>query len=137
MIHYFKVNCIRDNLKLVREFVYTVLRNLSLSEVEINQMVLAVDEVCANLIIHAHQCDPKKAIEIHIKDNRGMVMFEIIDNETDSFDPSSYINPSLNKIVKERRKGGIGLILVNKIMDRVEVESANEQQIWRLSKQIQ
>ncbi|NJO02437.1 MAG: ATP-binding protein [Bacteroidia bacterium] len=136
MVHYYKVNCTRDNLKLIREFVYSVLRNLSLSEIEINQLVLAVDEVCSNLIIHSHQCNPDNAIEINIHHLPELVLFEIIDNDASAFDISNYKNPSINKIMKERRKGGMGLILVNKIMDAVEVKNEKTQNIWRMSKHI-
>lgn len=136
MIHCYKVSCQRDNLKLIREFVDVVLRDLSLSDVEINQMILAVDEVCSNLIIHSHKCNPDSFIEINIQDQNESILFEIIDNDAKFFDISKYKNPSLKKIVKERKKGGIGLMLVNKIMDKVEVTSRNSQNIWHLSKYV-
>ncbi len=136
MIHQYKVSCIRDNLKLIREFVLTVLKSLTLNEIELNQLVLAVDEVCSNLIIHSHQCNPESSIEIIIQSFPEYILFEIIDQDTDGFDISQYQNPSINKIVKDRRKGGVGLILVHKIMDRVEVVQESSQNIWRLGKQI-
>jgi serine/threonine-protein kinase RsbW len=138
MIHHYKVSCQRDNLKLIREFVNVVLRNLSLTEIEVNQLVLAVDEICANLIIHSHHCNPEESIEINILDFKEKILFEIIDRaSTDlEFDPNQYQAFNLKKIVKERRKGGLGLMLVNKIMDDVEVKSDNALNIWRLSKNI-
>lgn len=136
MIHYYKVNCLRDNLKLIREFVNIVLRNLSISDVERNQLVLAVDEVCSNLIIHSNECNPNNSIEINILDQNEQILFEIVDRDAKQFDISKYKNPNLKKIVKERKKGGLGLLLVNKIMDNVEVESDNSQNIWRLYKNI-
>jgi serine/threonine-protein kinase RsbW len=138
MIHHYKVSCQRDNLKLIREFVNVVLRNLSLTEIEVNQLVLAVDEVCANLIIHSHHCNPDESIEINILDFKEKILFEIIDRASADleFDPNQYQAFNLKKIVKERRKGGLGLMLVNKIMDDVEVKSDNALNIWRLSKNI-
>ncbi|MDX2302887.1 MAG: ATP-binding protein [Microscillaceae bacterium] len=136
MTHHFKVNCLRDNLKLIREFVQTVLTEYPLSEIETNQLILAVDEVCSNLIIHAHDCNPDINIEINILGSEELILFEIIHKNTDNFDFSQYKNPSLKKIVQERRKGGIGLILVNKIMDNVEVKNENTFNIWRMSKYI-
>ncbi|MCU0446146.1 MAG: ATP-binding protein [Microscillaceae bacterium] len=138
MIHHYKVSCQRDNLKLIREFVNVVLRNLSLTEIEINQLVLAVDEICANLIIHAHHCNPEESIEINILDFKEKILFEIIDHATNEldFDPNQYQAFNLKKIIKERRKGGLGLMLVNKIMDDVELKSDNSLNIWRLSKNI-
>ena len=136
MTHHFKVNCLRDNLKLIREFVHNALTEFPLSEIETNQLILAVDEVCSNLIIHAHNCNPETNLEININRNQDEILFEIIHESNNSFDFSKYKNPSLKKIVKERRKGGIGLILVNKIMDDVEVKHENTFNIWRMSKYI-
>ena len=133
-MHCYKANCVRDNLKLIREFVTTVLRELALSDVEINQLVLAVDEICSNLIIHSHKCNPNSYIEIIILNQVNEVIFEIRDRNDQPFDFSKYKKPSLKKIVKEKRKGGIGLMLVNKIMDKVEVTNDNSMNVWRMSK---
>lgn len=46
-----RVNCTKKNLKLIRDFVTEYLRALALSDILMNQIVLAVDEICANLII--------------------------------------------------------------------------------------
>lgn len=136
MVHYYKVNCVRDNLRLIREFVTVVLRNLSLSEIEVNQLVLAVDEICSNLIIYSHNCNPEYFLEINIEDQGGEILFEIIDQDANFFDISEYQEPKISNIIKERRKGGVGLMLVNRIMDSVEVSVENHQNIWRMTKKI-
>jgi serine/threonine-protein kinase RsbW len=136
MVHYYKVNCVRDNLRLIREFVTVVLRNLSLSEIEVNQLVLAVDEICSNLIIYSHNCNPEYFLEINIEDKGGEILFEIIDQDANFFDISEYQEPKISNIIKERRKGGVGLMLVNRIMDSVEVSVENHQNIWRMTKKI-
>lgn len=136
MVHYYKVNCVRDNLRLIREFVTVVLRNLSLSEIEVNQLVLAVDEVCSNLIIYSHNCNPDYFLEINIEDQSGELLFEIIDQDANFFDISKYKEPKISNIIKERRKGGVGLMLVNRIMDTVEVAVEEHQNIWRMTKKI-
>ena len=79
MIHSYKVSCERDNLRLIREFVGVVLKSIALSEIEINQLILAVDEVCSNLIIHSQQCNPEKSIEIHIHHQPDSILFELMD----------------------------------------------------------
>ncbi|EAY29741.1 ATP-binding protein [Microscilla marina] len=136
MVHYYKVNCVRDNLRLIREFVTVVLRNLSLSEIEVNQLVLAVDEICSNLIIYSHNCNPDYFLEINIEDQAGKILFEIIDQDANFFDISEYQEPKISNIIKERRKGGVGLMLVNRIMDTVEVSVEDHQNIWRMTKKI-
>ncbi|HAS45180.1 MAG TPA: anti-sigma factor [Microscillaceae bacterium] len=136
MVHYYKVNCVRDNLRLIREFVTVVLRNLSLSEIEVNQLVLAVDEVCSNLIIYSHNCDPNYFLEINIEDQSGKLLFEIIDKDADNFNMAEYKEPKIANIIKERRKGGVGLMLVNRIMDSVEVAVEDQRSVWRMTKKI-
>ncbi len=136
MIHYYKFYCSRENLKGIRDFVTGVLRNYSLSEIEINQMVLAVDEVCSNLIIHSHQCNADDSIELSVRNQPGGVTFEIIDRAATYFDLSSYKSPDLKQIVKEGRNGGVGLMLVQKLMDKVEVEYNDSKSTWRLYKGI-
>jgi serine/threonine-protein kinase RsbW len=136
MNHSYKATCVRDNLKLIREFVKKSLQDLVLSEIEVNQLVLAVDEVCANLIIHAHQCNPDDILQINIFQQEKQLIFEIINNDHQPFDLNTYKNPSIQKIVEERQKGGLGLLLVHKIMDVVAVNVQDETCTWRLVKHL-
>ncbi len=136
MIHYYKANCHTQNLKLIREFVKVVLRDFALSDTEANQLVLAVDEVCTNIISHSAANNPHKTLEVSIIQEDDRIEFEIIDQYSEHFDPTGLLKvmPSLQHIVTERRKGGIGLMLVRNIMDEVEVDTGNAQNIWRLRK---
>lgn len=136
MIHYYKFYCSRENLKGIRDFVTGVLRNYSLSEIEINHMVLAVDEVCSNLIIHSHQCNADDAIELSIRNQATGVTFEIIDRAGTYFELNSYKAPEIEELVHRGHKGGMGLRLVKKLMDKVEVEYKDSQSTWRLYKDI-
>jgi serine/threonine-protein kinase RsbW len=137
MIHYYKFFCSRENLKGIRDFVSSVLHNYSLSDVEINQMVLAVDEVCTNLIIHSHKCNANDSIELSIKNQKEGITFEIIDRGAMYFDFASYKNPDLQQLIKDGSNGGVGLMLVKRLMDKVEVEYKDTHSTWRLYKEIQ
>ena len=123
----------KEKLRDIRMFVSGSLKNHALPDVQISTLVLAVDEVCANLIIHSHKCNPKEYIEISITIDADSIVFDIIDNGA-GFDISSYNEPSLGEIVKKKRKGGLGLILVRKIMDKIEMITENNQNIYRLVK---
>jgi len=125
----------KEKLRDIRMFVSESLKNHALPDVQISTLVLAVDEVCANLIIHSHKCNPKENIEISINIDADTIVFDIIDNGA-GFDISSYSEPSLGEIVKKKRKGGLGLILVRKIMDKIEMINEDNQNICRLVKNI-
>ncbi|TAE75433.1 MAG: ATP-binding protein [Bacteroidetes bacterium] len=134
MIYYYKINCLPKNLKLIREFTTSALRNMPLSDIEINQLVLAVDEICTNLMVHAHHYNPDEFIEVSISQFPEAIQFEIIDRNITDFDISQYKFLGMTKIIQEKRKGGLGLLLVHKIMDKVELKQENSQNTWRLLK---
>jgi serine/threonine-protein kinase RsbW len=136
MKYSFKVPCKKEKLRDIRSFVKDVLDKHGLSEIDTSTLVLAIDEVCANLIIHAHQCNAKESFELQIlvKANYG-VIFDIIDKE-EIFDISEYKEPKLEDIIKKQRKGGLGLILVKRIMDDIQIIQEPTKNICRLTKKI-
>lgn len=136
MNYSYKVSCQKQNLKKIRGFVTDVLEKYSIEEVQVNTIVLAIDEVCANLIIHSHNCDPNESIEINISANNNDYVFDIVEHGK-GFDISKYDEPSLRTVIEAKKKGGIGLILVKKIMDQIQFISKNGQSICRLTKHIE
>lgn len=130
-----KVNCTKKNLKLIRDFITEYLNAYALSDILLNQIVLAVDEICANLIIHANQEDPSKFITLQIEKVRNSVQFEISDNGV-AFNQNKYQEPNIEEHIRIGKKGGVGIALVNRIMDSVEFKTVKGQNICYLSKQI-
>jgi serine/threonine-protein kinase RsbW len=131
-----KVPCTKEQLKEIRGFVNDSLGQHGLSDVDISAMVLAIDEVCANLIIHSHHCNPKEHIEIIINVGiREGVEFRIVD-EGVGFDINQYEEPTIDDLIKSKRKGGIGLILVKKIMDDIDFIKIQNKNTCRLFKKI-
>ena len=129
-----KVPCLKDNLHKIRAFVSEVLHHYNLTEVQINNMVLAVDEVCANLIIHSYQCRPEEEIEVDITiKNQNKIIFDITDRG-EGFDIRQHQEPLIEEIIKSRRKGGVGLLLVKKIMDEIDFIPGKAYSIVRLTK---
>lgn len=137
MIYNYKVKCSKDKLREIRGFVTKVLQNYSLSEIEIGKLVLAVDEICANLMIHAHNCNPKETIElsIDVKENE-CITFEILDKGI-GFNICNYKEPTISEVLKKKKKGGIGLMLVKRIMDHIEFKREPNKNVCRLYKKIQ
>ena len=136
MEYKFKVPCSKDKLGEIREFLQRVLSENSIPEVTVNTLILAVDEVCANLIIHSHNCNPDEHIELKVKvKGKSEITFDIIDHG-DGFNISDYEEPLISDIVKQKRKGGIGLMLVRRIMDEIELIKGKKKNVYRLHKKI-
>ncbi|MBL3654853.1 ATP-binding protein [Fulvivirga sp. 2943] len=136
MKYCYKVPCQKEMLREIRSFVKDVLDKHGLSEEDISTLVLAIDEVCANLIIHTHKCNASDSIELEIKFKKNKeVIFSIID-KAEMFNINQYEEPTLDEIIKRRRKGGVGLILVKRIMDDIQITTDQKKHICRLSKKI-
>ncbi|NJN27711.1 MAG: ATP-binding protein [Cyclobacteriaceae bacterium] len=136
MVYKFKVPCSKSKLGEIREFLQSVLSENAIPEVTVNALILAVDEVCANLIIHSHNCNPDENIELKVKlSGNSEITFDIIDHG-DGFNISEYEEPLISDIIKQKRKGGIGLMLVKRIMDEIELIKGKKKNVYRLHKKI-
>lgn len=131
-----KIGCSLENLKGIRDFVRKSLRTHVASDVVLNEIILALDEMCSNLMIHAHHCNPDHFLELAIDvPEKGKLVFEIID-DGEMFDINTFHEPALNNLVHEKRKGGLGIRLVKSIMDDVEYLTRNGRFVCRLTKQV-
>lgn len=132
-----KVGCSTENLKGIRDFIRGSLKNHDVSDLDISELVLAMDEMCSNLMIHAHECNPDDLFELHIEAEKNHpVVFEIIDKGA-VFDINQFNEPELDNIIHEKRKGGLGIRLVKSIMDNVEYENTPGVSKCRLTKKVQ
>ncbi len=120
----------------VRKFVGNVLSENNLEEVQTHKLILAVDEICANLIIHANKSDASKKLKVSVKVEPGKQVTFLIHDQGTSFDFSQYKEPTMEHVVKTRRKGGLGLILVRRIMDKIEFTTEKNHNICRLVKKL-
>ena len=138
MKYNFKAPCSKKKLRAIRNFIGKNLKKHDLDDIEINMIVLAVDEVCANLIIHSHDCDPNESLELNmnIDAKREGVTFEIIDRG-EGFNILNYKEPTLDDIVKNKKKGGLGLMLVKRIMDHIEFQSSPKKNVCKLYKKFE
>lgn len=133
MKYQLKIYCKTTALADLRSFLQTTLSELNLSDKDRHQLTLAVEEVCANLIIHSHQCNGSDQIKLEVKESPDKLIFEITDKGK-AFNLLDYEVPDLKKVISEKRKGGLGIILVKTIMDEIEFESNEGKNTCRLIK---
>jgi serine/threonine-protein kinase RsbW len=134
MNYRYNIGCSLSNLKGIREFVRNVLNENHVPELQVSAIVLALDEMCSNLMIHGHHCNPEHIIELHIDHPGGSAfIFEIIDNGS-MFDITKFSEPDMESLVQDKRKGGLGIRLVKSIMDKIEYTTEGGKNICRLTK---
>jgi len=136
MSYQFNIGCSLNNLKGVREFIRNSLTGQDVSDLEMGAIVLALDEMCSNLMIHAHHCNPDHHITINIHiPTKSQFVFEIIDDGS-MFDINQFQEPEIDSLVHEKRKGGLGIRLVKTIMDKIEYVQEEGKNVCRLTKSV-
>lgn len=130
------ISCNKSNLAKVRHFVAEVLQKNHFKEIDAHKLVLAVDEICANLIIHSNNCNPTRKIDVVVDLNPTEQIIFVIKDKGISFDISSYAEPTMDEIISSKRKGGVGLMLVKRIMDKIEFSTEKNYNICRLTKRL-
>ena len=136
MSYQYNIGCSLSNLKGIREFIRNSLKDQGIPEIDMAAIILALDEMCSNLMIHAHHCNPDHLLELHIEvPEKGKLIFEIID-DGNIFNINQFHSDNIDDLVHEKRKGGLGIRLVKSIMDNIEYMSRDGKNICRLTKQM-
>jgi serine/threonine-protein kinase RsbW len=129
----FTASCSKQSLAGIRDFVSGQLRAFEVEESLAHQLVLAVDEACANSIIHHHGCDGSSSIQISLVKAPGSLVIELID-QGNPFPIDAYQPKEIEEIIRNRTKGGLGILLINKIMDKIEVLKREQDFVYRFTK---
>ncbi|MBK6798672.1 MAG: ATP-binding protein [Acidobacteria bacterium] len=110
-----------ENLALIRDFVTSVGKQARMSDVDISNLELAVDEACANVIEHAYGHDRTKEVTIRAIFDESEMRISVIDSGK-GFDPSQVQSETLDQLINERKSGGLGMRLIKTLMDDVRYE---------------
>lgn len=106
------------NLIKVRDFVVKYGRKMGLLPKQVSELKLAVDEAASNIIRHAYG-GGRGNFQIEMTKLESSVELKIIDQGVE-FDWYAVLEPDLYKYVETRRKGGLGIWLIKKLIDEVE-----------------
>ena len=105
-------------LGLVREVTKRMAESAGFADGTADRLALAVDEATTNVIEHAYGGSTECEIELRIEDRGPEFRVEVIDSGA-SVDPRAVPRVDLGRYVTERRTGGLGVHLMEKIMDSV------------------
>lgn len=121
------------HLKAVRSFVQSYVVEEGFNEREVSEITLAVDEAYTNIIKHAYDNESTHEVHIAIGSTSQQLWIELTDHGR-HFDPASYQAPDLMKRIKNKQRGGMGVYLIQKIMDVVEYGSTREKNTLLMKK---
>ncbi|MGH9321123.1 MAG: ATP-binding protein [Vicinamibacteria bacterium] len=106
-------------LHMVHQLTKTLAEATGFEAIEAEQIALAVDEAATNVIQHAYGGEPGHEIEVHF-DPEGESLDIVIFHDGEPLDTVPVPEFDLDKLVAEKRKGGLGLTIMRQMMDKVE-----------------
>jgi len=112
-----------NNLDAIRDFVGEIAEQAGFSGKDVYSIQLSTDEACSNVIEHAYEGAEGGNIEISCNVENDILTIVIHDNGVE-FDVTKIKQPNLGKKLEEREIGGLGVFLMNKLMDEVRFESS-------------
>jgi len=116
-----KIPSITENLQMIREFVLKIAAKTGFKEETQEQIALAVDEACTNVIKHAHHHDAQRLMDIQIQTDTNKMKI-IITDKGRGFDITKLKDPDVKQFIKESRHGGLGIYLIKTLMDEVDYD---------------
>jgi serine/threonine-protein kinase RsbW len=105
-----------ENVRLCRQLVCLTLQHLKIEERDIDEMELALGELCTNVIRHAGM-QPGSSYQVELELDDGKALITVSDRGV-GFEPAITEEPTPTE------SGGLGLWLVEQLTDRLEFESA-------------
>jgi sigma-B regulation protein RsbU (phosphoserine phosphatase) len=108
-----------ENLREMRNALRKTLDHLGVEPALRDRLVLAVDEACANIIRHAYGAERQGGIGLVVSRAEDVLSFELTD-DAPCIDPGK-VRP---KPLGECRPGGLGVALIDTVMDTWHIEPA-------------
>ena len=106
-----------NNLAKIRKFVQQATSALGVTQDTINDIILAVEEAAANIIIHGYKNQPGM-IKIVVRKESDSIFIRLQD-QAPSFDPTQVPPPDLNRPLDERPLGKLGIYMIKQTVDEM------------------
>ncbi|MCD6380029.1 anti-sigma factor antagonist [bacterium] len=119
-----EIHADENNLGEIRDYVSNVCAQAGFNKRETNNTKLAVDEACTNIIKHAYSGKSGK-ITVDMRVWSGNVEIHLRD-KGNPFNWSGVKDPDLEEYVEMGKRGGLGIYLMNRLMDDIKYESSSD-----------
>lgn len=128
-----KVNASTQNCSTIRDFVSRHAEEHGFSAQKVADIQLAVDEAYTNIIKHAYNNDSSKQVLINLEFDEEKMIVTLTDQGM-GFDIEKYKKPNLKKQIERKKRGGMGVYLIRKLMDDVTYHVKNQKNVLRMCK---
>ncbi len=119
-------------LSRVQDFVSSVLQENGFDTKVANQIHLAVEEIFVNIVKYAYPNERGKC-RITISPKPDQIEITFVDHGI-AFNPLDKEKPDVSLPAEERSVGGLGIYMVEQMMDEVEYHYENQQNMLKIAK---
>ena len=127
---------IKNDVKEISEFstfMKSILEKLDIEKSLARQLRLAVEEAVVNVVDYAYPAGQEGEIEIRLMSDGKSLKTVIIDSGV-AFDTTAVEQTDTTLSVEDRQVGGLGILLVRKMMDSVNYERIEGKNVLTLTK---
>ena len=119
----------------LNDFIEAVAERLGIEPSTALQLQLAVEEAVVNVMDYAYPPDSVGEVSVATTSD-GQCLKIVITDSGVPFDPTEQEKADISLSVEERQIGGLGILLVNEIMDTVSYERKDGKNVLTLTKQL-
>lgn len=126
-------NCDLAILEKFRESFETFLRDSGIEDELCQRIIIGLNELVSNIIIHANHSDPERFFTISSQVTEEAMLEVILKHSGDYFRPDQVNLPEIGDLPS----GGFGLFIINSLFDRVDyLQETSGDNLIKLSKKI-
>ncbi len=122
-----------EYLPKVRNYIQNRALQNKFSEKVIHAVKLAAEEVCTNIIRHGYKNKNNGSIQIEVISRRKSLTVNIID-QGQTYDPKQVKTPDLKEYVELGKIGGLGIMMIRKLMDEISYKVTPRGNEFQLTK---
>lgn len=120
----------------LNQFVKSVADRLNLGSSISSQLMLAVEEAVVNVMSYAYPLGTQGDIAVEAKATKQWLKF-IITDQGKAFDPTMNNKADITLSAEDRPIGGLGILLVQQLMDTINYERIDGKNVLTLKKNLQ
>lgn len=119
-----KVPCRAEYVRTIRRAVAEFAQSCGLPRTDIEEIEVAISEAVSNVVRHAYvDCDRSPSVRVKCSRSSSGLIIEVIDRGRGFAAPADGVTPDVDM----NRDGGLGIILIKSLMDRVSYVSSPEE----------
>lgn len=124
-----------DEVVRVAAFIEELGEELELRPALVNSLQLALEEAVVNVINYAYADGVKGEARLSVTADNNRITFTLTDSGY-PFDPTAKVDPDLTASVEDRPVGGLGILLIKKMMDEVTYHYTDGKNMLVMSKSL-